>query len=81
MASFLVSDIPKPKSSSKSKDKDKKKSAKTVHQKPGLLFLLAMVVVFCVCCSLVQWNLVIVFFLSVVLGVFVYWFGQQHDAL
>lgn len=74
--SRLLSDRPKP-----PKSKEKKKTESSDKDRPGFLFLLAMIVVFYVCGSIVQWNLVIVFCLSVVFGAFVYWFGSQHDVV
>jgi len=72
---ILLSDRPR------SKSKEKKKIESTDKDRPGVFLLLAMIVVFYVCGSIVQWNLVIVFLLSVVFGVFVYWFGAQHDVV
>lgn len=63
------------------KSKEKKRAENQDKNRPGLLFLVAMIVVFYVCGSMVQWNLVIVFLLSIVFGLFVYWFGSQHDVL
>lgn len=73
--SFL-SELPK-----SSKSKEKKKTESTDKHRPSVYFLLAMIVIFYVCGSVVRWNFVIVFFLSIVLGVFVYWFGSLHDVV
>ena len=77
--SILVcfSDPPKP---PKSKDREKKGRIGD-KDKPGLLLLLAMIVVFYICGSIVQWNFIIVFCLSIVFGIFLYWFGLQHEAV
>ena len=71
---FLFS-VPK---KAKTKDTQKKRELRDTD-KPGLLLLLGMLVVFYVCGSIVQWNLMIVFLLSIVFGVFLYWFGSQHE--
>ncbi|XP_052779223.1 cysteine-rich with EGF-like domain protein 2 isoform X1 [Mya arenaria] len=72
--------IPKPKDPSKApKSKEKKKKEHSEKDRPGLLILLGMLVVFYVCGSIVQWNFIIVFFLSIVFGVFLFWFGSQHE--
>ncbi|KAL4226739.1 Cysteine-rich with EGF-like domain protein 2 [Mactra antiquata] len=74
--------IPKPKAppkSSKSKDNKDKKKGNTEKDKPGFIMILGMILVFYICGSIVQWNLIIVLGLSTVFAVFLYWFGMQYE--
>ena len=74
--SWLFWSVSEPPRQSKPKEKKKGKQDK---DKPGFWFLVGMIVVFYICCSLVNWNFIVVFILSIALGFFIYWFGSVHD--